>query len=96
MSLFDASREATHRTDVTVTIVHRFAIGETIVDVAGGEWRVLEVGYGTGPWYALEALNDVAVTEVRGSHADRNTHHGSKWVRREALRTIDRHFNPKP
>lgn len=87
-SLFDPSREAVHRTDVRVTVVHRFAVGQTIVDVAGGLWKVLEVGYAIGPWYRIEALNEIASTSVFGDAG----HEGG--IRREAVRTVDRHFNP--
>lgn len=92
----DLGTEPRHRTDVTVTVVHRFAVDDVLRDVAGGEWKVLKVGYSLGPWYDLEALNDVAIAEVRGTKGHTHLWHGtSRWIRREALRTIDRHFNPK-
>jgi hypothetical protein len=89
--LFDRSLEAMHRTDVIVTVAHRFAVGEEVVDIAGGHWRIAELLHRSRAMYRMTPLDDMARLSVLGGvGSPRGTGHD----RLEYVTTIDRHFNP--
>lgn len=92
--LFDRALEAMHRTDVIVTVVHRFPVGTELVDVAGGLWKVVKIDWRNGhAEYVLDGLNDIARVEVqryRVIEVDPDRKYHKAW----GVHTVDRHFNP--
>lgn len=84
---------AMHNTPLTIMVHHRFAVGEQLVDVAGGQWKVSDLVYHGRARYRLTPLDDIARASVlggTGGHFKTDTGHD----RLENVATVDRHFNP--